>query len=430
MQKAFERLLFVAAIIIAAGCYGGNAMIGIGQGVLVIAILLGFFQKSPAQGPRKGFAISVSTWFLVALILINLISILANLESYEKPLRDLKKLRHLILPLLVLILPNVRHFIQTHLRKVGSWVWLALLGSAILVTIADMVNLLTGFHFLAPVDGIERRIRLGGMFGMVMTYAYSMQFTILVIAGVTVAFWKRKIRTPNRAILVATVVALFVCGFGLFLSGSRGALLGCLVGGVVLIFLLRWKWLIIGFGVTFLVAIAASLALDNELLEIRPNESTRFSHWKTAAVTGIKNPVFGLGYRQFEKQCRDLKKSYGFPYDVTLKVPPDKEGGEPIEVRTWMHSNSHNNYLEAFASTGVFGMLALLGFLLCWLREVWKHPDTRLLFGPAIIGFLVAGIFENSFTDGEITALVMMFYVGSQFAIKMGSSPISEEQDV
>lgn len=258
---------------------------------------------------------------------------------------------------------------------------------------------------------------------MVMTYGYSMQFLILVITGMLLLLWQKG-RKSDPLIWRVTLIAFVICGLGMFLSGSRGALLGCLVGAVVLAFILRWKWLYFAFGGMFLVALVAAFLLGNQLLEIRPNESSRFAQWKTAAVTGIENPVFGIGYRQFEKQSRDLKQAYGFPYDVTWRIDED---GNP--VRGWLHSNAHNNYLEAFASTGVFGMLALVGFLLCWLREIWRNPDTRLLFGPALIGFLVGGIFENSFTDGEITALIMMFYVASLLFLKVAPSKESVEAD-
>jgi len=426
MNRHCRNLLFAAFLVLAVASYAGNALIGVGQGILAIALIASFWKNAEWDAKlvpdRKGVA--ASTWLLVALIGVNIVSIAANLDSYEKPFKDLKKVRHLILPVGVLLIPAVRRQVLTHARSWFRYVWMALVVTASAVTVADMINMLTGFHLFAPIEGIERTIRLGGVFGMVMTYGYSMQFLILVITGMLLLLWQKG-RAKDPLVWRITLIAFLICGLGMFLSGSRGALLGCLIGAVVLVFVLRWRWLYFAFGGMFVVALIAAILLGNQLLEIRPNESSRFAQWKTAAVTGIENPVFGIGYRQFEKQSRDLKQAYGFPYDVTWRI--DEEGNP---VRGWLHSNAHNNYLEAFASTGIFGMLALLGFLLCWLREVWKDPDTRLLFGPAIIGFLVAGIFENSFTDGEVTTLVMMFYVGSQFAIKMGSSPDSEEQDV
>lgn len=401
-------------------------MIGIGQGVLILAIIASFFvSRDESLASPPAFKVRWSSWFLGASIAINLVSVLVHLDSYEAPIKDIKKLRHLILPFLVLILPKIRHLITTEGNTFGKWWWIAMLFVAIAVTLADMINLYTGFHPIFPVEGIARKSRLGGVFGMVMTYAYSMQFTILVVFGVVCLLWRKEIVT-TRFVGVISVLALIICGIGLFFSGSRGALLGCFVGAILLIAILRWKWMMIGFGICFVLAVLASSIMDNRLLKPSSQESVRFSQWKTAAITGIKNPVIGIGYRQFEKQCRDLKIEYGFPRDVTVFLPPSDESGGVRTERDWKDAHAHNNYLEAFASTGILGLLALSGFLVCWLREVWSQPKTRLIFAPAISGFLVAGFFENSFTDSEVTVLVMSFYVASQIMLASGGQEALE----
>lgn len=414
MNRHCRNLLLAAFLVLAVGCYAGNALISVGHGILVLALLASFWKdpKWEAKLVPDRRIVPASAWLLIALIGINLISIVANLESYEKPFRDIKKVRYLLLPLGVLLIPPVRRQVLTHGALWFRPLLMALLISASAITVADMINMLTGFHPFAPIDGIERGVRLGGVFGMVMTYGYSMQFLILVITGLLLLLWKKgEARDP---LLWKTILVSFViCGLGMFLSGSRGALLGCLIGAIAFVVILRWKWLSLAFGTMFLAALLFVAISGSHLLKVKLNESSRFAQWKTAAVTGMKNPVVGIGYRQFEKQCRDLKERYGFPYDVIWSV--DEEGNED---RGWLHSHAHNNYLEAFASTGLLGMAALLGFLGSWLREVWRRRSSRILFGPAIAGFLVSGFFENSFTDGEITALLMFFYVASQFFLR------------
>lgn len=415
MKVHFERLLFAAVLVLAAGCYGGNAFIAVGQGLLVLAMVASIFSPAGSGSADSWWSrVPLSGWLLVALLVVNVISILVHLEDYEHPFRDIKKLRHLLLPLLVLFLPRVRDALEERARTVGKWAWLTLLAVACLVTVADIINMKTGFHPLVP-GGIDRFDRIGGVFGAVMTYAYSMQFAFLVIVGVVMYYGVGK-ENWRRPWMIFTVVALLVCGAGLFLSGSRGAWLASAIGIVVLVFLLRSKWLLAGFTVCVIGALVLLFATDSRFLGFKPrSDSLRLAQLKTAAVTGLQNPVIGIGFRQFERQCRSLKREYGFPPDIVV-LDENRQlvmrDGKPLMKLANTHA--HNNYFEAFASTGVLGALALIGFLLFWLREVGETRKTRILFLPAIVGFMVAGCFENSFTDGEITCLVMGFYVASQ----------------
>ena len=85
---------------------------------------------------------------------------------------------------------------------------------------------------------------------------------------------------------------------------------------------------------------------------------------------------------------------------------------------TGLESNLHNNYLEIWLSGGIF---ALLSYLLIWvlllkqnwtlLRKTrdWTFYPCLLLGGTAgILGFLVAGFFENNFLDGEVQVAVLL----------------------
>ena len=125
------------------------------------------------------------------------------------------------------------------------------------------------------------------------------------------------------------------------------------------------------------------------------NDTARVGIWKAATLSFLDNPLFGLGHRQLEKQTIELKKRYG--------MPPDYRG-------KYLSFHAHNNYLEAFASNGIFGGLAFFAFCLFWFYELYRSSHAKLYFLPIVVGFFVSGLFENTFTDSEVLHTIMLLY--------------------
>jgi O-antigen ligase len=153
-------------------------------------------------------------------------------------------------------------------------------------------------------------------------------------------------------------------------------------------------------GVT--VFFIAESAMHSRLVDPSKGVSVRVSQWKAASLAFIENPVLGVGYRQFEKQSADLKKRY--------RMPPDKRG-------RYFKGHAHNNFLEAFASIGLFGGVSFLAFCLFWVLEMVRSTHAKYFFLPVVTAFLVSGMFENTFTDSEVLNSIMLFYFLSQVTL-------------
>lgn len=107
-----------------------------------------------------------------------------------------------------------------------------------------------------------------------------------------------------------------------------------------------------------------------------------------------KNKKFG--WHELSNSCRFLSK-----YN---NIPPDK-------LKSWVHGmEAHNIYIKFLTKYGVIG---LLGFLLFW-GYIFKrnfhllriNSEVASIFIAGYAGFLLAGFFENNFTDAEVQILL------------------------
>jgi O-antigen ligase len=192
-------------------------------------------------------------------------------------------------------------------------------------------------------------------------------------------------RLHRRAALVLTLLASVL----LLLSGSRGALLGALVGigAVVRNTRVSRSLILPGFIVTVAVVTALGIqsAPKNQLLRgiDRSGSSGREEAWTVAWEELWRRPAFGAGFATTEK--RFVNKEFG-----TFRV---FEGGQ-----------FHNSYLETGVELGVLG-----GLLLCLagLRAISYvvrpvSPENYWAAGMAVTA-AVAAVFETGLlTPGSI----------------------------
>ncbi len=404
-------LVGIALVTMCLGTYLGNKLIGACQ-VLFAVSFLALAAKKRLQFSSQN--IRVSTWFLIAVCVFSALSIYSNLERIGEPLQHLRKLRYLVLFLLLLFLVPVRGLFREdyELRRNAflGW-WLAIILAVIYSTYL--------FFFETPPNG---KMRAGGFFGQVMTFAYSIQFSVLLLIAVLVQSKSKSagIRITGRKWAFAL---LCIAGLGLYLTFTRGAVLGVAVGALILAGL-RSKKILIGVVILGLLVGALAVKTDSRFTMIKVGDDRRFSNWTAASLAFLKNPVFGVGYRNFELKSAELKKDYGLPMDKWTGKGRDR-------VMFHSQTHAHNNYLEAFASTGVFGGLAFLGFCGFWWREVWYSKVARYYFLPVIGAFLVSGFFENTFTDSEVLHTILLIYFLSQVVLdwEQGKRPESESSE-
>ena len=99
-----------------------------------------------------------------------------------------------------------------------------------------------------------------------------------------------------------------------------------------------------------------------------------------ALAIGAAHPVTGAGFDAFRRLCGDPAYFQGWH--------GDDGGGAAICVQ-----HPHNHYLQAFAESGIPGLLLFCALVLAWLRGVgrglWRDPD------PLRVGLFVAVLIQE-----------------------------------
>lgn len=388
-----QMLLGGSVLFLVLGVFFGNVCVATGQGLLLVALVLAAIEGRPFSLDWRG--LRGSGWCLLAMTAAALLSILANLETIDDPIDFVKKLRYPVVALLLVLLCPFREGAPFAQRDRDIYVagWLVSLVLAILFGLFD--------YFFGEHTG-KNAARLSGLYGQVMTFAYGLQFSVITLF----VFVMRPglFRSLTRIPWIVTVPCLVLAAIALYLTFTRGAMLG-VVTGVTLFALMKVRWLVLPIAICIVVAGVFSWKQGTRYLDM--GKDTRVSHWQGAALTFLKYPVVGVGYRNYEVRSAELKKELGMPPDKKFKKQRNAEDG-------FLTRHAHNNYLEALASTGILGGLAFLGFCSCWLREAWRHRETALLFVPLIGAFLVSGFFENTFFDSELLSAILLVWCFSQ----------------
>jgi hypothetical protein len=182
-------------------------------------------------------------------------------------------------------------------------------------------------------------------------------------------------------------------------SGTRGAMVGFVAGGVMLALLFRPKLTARHLGLTAVILIAGAVfyaAPTGEKLRARtrwsaedPRGGARLTLWRDAAQMGAMHWASGWGPETFvtefpHYQSRELARQF-----------PD-----------FYHESPHNIFLEAWTAQGIFGLLIMAGFCACALRTVGGSPVQRCLFGGFVA--LAVSLQFVSFTAPSAFGLYLM----------------------
>lgn len=197
----------------------------------------------------------------------------------------------------------------------------------------------------------------------------------------------------------------------LFYSGTRGTMIGLLVGGVVTLALMAWKekghtrtLFLAGLIATF-IAIAALFSLKDSsfvqssptlarIASISPKDVTtmsRISIWKISYEAFTERPILGYGQDTFG-------------YIFARKFMPSMWNLEP-----W-YDRSHNVFFDWLVAAGILGLLSYLSlfavaFYLMWVKGKAMPFKEKAIISGALLGYFV----HNIFVFDNMTSYVLFF---------------------
>jgi len=276
------------------------------------------------------------------------------------------------------------------------------------------VSVAAGFYGLMQIAGIaalnpgfSSATRIDATFGNPIYLAAYMLFHVFIAALLFVLERRKDARwTP---ILYYYAGAMAFNTLILFLTGTRGAMLGLIGGSVIALALYtfssasRTAWRRLGITVLALVFAAGALYVGrdtafvqnvgflNRLATISLEDNTtkaRFLNWGMAWEGVKERPLLGWG-----------QENYAIVFDKYYD--PEMYAQEPWFDRV------HNIIFDWLVAAGVLGLLGYLSLFATALYLVWKRA-TFLLKERAILTGLLAGyFFHNLFVFDNITSYVL-----------------------
>ncbi len=355
---------------------GINVSLGDGVVALISVVLVFRFAAGAAPLPRFGVNALVLLVIIGASLAANAVALTAYFSVMAGMIETLK--------LLAVILWMVAVF----------WLMYDDFPRRFLLFAGTSVALACGFAIVTVVENVTMHVaRPSGPFDNPNIYAnyLGLNFFLALGVGVLLADQAGDARSLGQRILqwLRPVLRLFIVPallVGLLATGSRGALLGFVVG---LPFAVPWnavKRVTIGHVVALLcggavLALVLAWFFDQHPFLLKrlsrtsgddPNVVERLALWRTAFRALATHPVLGIGYGQFP-------------------------GYAASQVRATV---THNTYLSYAAELGLVGLAAFLSLWVSVVRGCWQaRRRIGSSFSAALCGFVVlsAGqaMFEN-----------------------------------
>lgn len=329
-------------------------------------------------------------WPIIAFALIALVSTALS----EMPLASFRNLRHLLTIFgAYTVAFSLRQYPEW--RRPLLWIFISVATVAALYGLGKFA-----FGFSSKVQGTQ---------GTTMTWgALSVMFMAMTLQLALAAPTRRE-RWLARTQIIPQI-------FSLLFSLVRGAYLGFFASAV---YLLRQYWskrriLLQRLLPAFLILLLASVFSPTVRQRIAaifdlntPSTQVRLIQWNYALQIVEEHPVVGVGWRDLQPVIRRY-------------ATPDPNMPESISKDVFSIGHFHSTYVTILVCFGVAGFLTFAWLMIAvWqtLGMAVKHANDEgsrsIIFASraALIGFLVAGIFDWTFGDAEVVTM-LWFVVG------------------
>ena len=259
----------------------------------------------------------------------------------------------------------------------------------LLLIASATLSVLTGFY-TAWENGITISARAEGTMSNYMTYAGLLMLAFLVTSGKLV-FDPKKYKWFYPAILLMAICLL--------LTFARQAWLG-VVGGLFFLIWFRKKsllWFIPAIlGIIFLISPAPIKHRIYQITDLNDyNLQIRLALWQGGWLVFKDHPLTGCGFKCIDAVNQDY---------------PDPTGN--IKKLRGLH----NNFIQLAVDTGLFGLVSWISIWVVYFMTLYRRlasmPDNfanrrdTMASAAAVIGFLVAGLFETNFYDAEVSMVL------------------------
>jgi O-Antigen ligase len=391
LARAAERCLPTLLTLLLVALLTSITAVGVLIPLLVLASLARLTDPTARAHYRFPLAMPILAFALVSLI--------SALVSDHRP-TSILALRHLYPVLLFFIVANEFRSAE----QIGRALWwfgatvvvvsvYAMLQTLVCTTSIDIPALVAWalkLKFPACRQPSVEPFRAKGFFSIYMTLGGSLLVALsLSLAAATLGRERWRPALQSGFALVA-----------LALTYVRNAWVG-LGAALVVVVLLSRRWLLLTLaGAAVILALALPSPMRGKIVSmfdpVSPSVSERLYFWKAGGQMVLEAPLLGLG-----------------PGAVKIEYPNYRDAA----TRRSGTSHLHSNVVQIAAERGMLGLVTWCAIWLAFLVRAARiysglppgRSDARALVAgsiAAVVGFLVAGLFEYSFGDSEVIGLV------------------------
>ncbi len=283
------------------------------------------------------------------------------------------------------------------------------------ITSAALVGIVNGIR--TPYQTLTGN-RARGFFSTSMTFAECQAMALLVIC-VIFATIKRDLIRQSLLLLAAAATS-----YSLILSKVRSAWLGLFFGITVLFFHFPKKTAL---AMLFVLAAVSPVAIadpdvQDRLLSFLPSKTAEIAqakiddHFTSSSLQGTYHRL-----TIWLRGIQMLENHFVFGVGLNNTKPWFRHFASKYEIdnnMVWGHQ--HNNFVQILASTGLFGLIAFINFIIATLIFIWQacsNPQnswSKMVSAGAMavfLCFLASGIGEYSWGDEEV-AMMALFLLG------------------
>jgi hypothetical protein len=250
-------------------------------------------------------------------------------------------------------------------------------------------------------EGIWTIVRPPGTLGYANYFATYLITMIFGSVGLVMIEQQR----PWKA---AAVIAAILGSIAVVFSGTRGAMLGLIVGGALLLFSMRRGVRLSFAGVAVVMALLFYFSPAGQNLRSRakwsieePSGGARPQLWRDSLRMALQRWWVGTGIETFSSnfprfQSRELARAY-----------PD-----------FYHESPHNMFLDAFGAQGVLGLAALAGLNALGFYAGWQGRTKDAALSGTLIAALAAELVSGQFVSFTLPT-ALFFYLTVALLVAM-----------
>lgn len=380
------RILVTSFFPLAIAIFLSVSLIPVYQVLSILASIVLF--KSKVINLKK---LPLSTWALIAFIGAQLLSATLNFSELHDKARSIGAIKYPMVAIFCLIIFRTHNLLEHEkIKKCGR--------IAIHIFLATMI--LAFFYGFArsrlDMFGGFNNTRIGG-FTDVMRYGYGSAIVLMVLLTLGLMI-RSKLRINKFYFWISWGIGFL----GMYLSYTRGAMLGFLLGLPVVLFYYNNRigkifTTICAFVVATMITFAIFGGSNKSRFLISLNnqsENTRLSQFQSAFHAFKERPILGFGPGQLTFNVKELKEKYNLEHKEYIQ-------------------HAHNVFLETAANTGIIGLLTFIAWLLLWANELLKYRNNlaKQMFFPVILFIFVAGQVEMIMMAQTSTMIYFLYAI-------------------